>query len=301
MRDVYLNGGNDWKFGNNKSSVIYDNGHINVDVGYGDVYVYWRPSGSFTFNEANQRTGYNGIALQCSVLESVALTSKSGVTPGVAYVYAIPAFFKNSSGVAMSAEELKNDIDNMYGAKPISGTTNCYQVEGCTDYYRYAGDFYYNNDQKGTYGYPTSFYVVNTTAHTKQNSGFKTKKGTYLFVIGEGPTEIWLGTYCSVNAIIYTPHKSSKVYFGHESALGTSETNPGDSATDTVVGGSLVTGQIVMDWGSNNGSGWYIDSEFKLVEANATLLSKKLYEGVSTFNVENDSETTRTWEFTNFE
>ena len=285
-------------FGNNEyGSRRYE--HMQIDTTYGDVRVYIRPTNTIKYNQ-NNYTAQNAMAIQYSVFETKDYKVKNGMAnadTGVAYMIFIPTFYKLMGAQWQeldSPELLASHVDDMVSAKQ-SATDSSIYVGASGTQYRYAS----------TEAERLKLYLTNytTVIQDQEHSGFFCQDNSVMFIMCEGPMQIWCGLATNLQGVVYTPHKDSVVYLGNSLAEMT-----GGTSNDSMSGGSIVTGNIVMDYSVNEGP-WANNTIYRPLHPDdmtadeyKNYLADKLLQGLGQIQTEADSSssTTREWHFSAF-
>ena len=285
-------------FGNNKyGSRRYE--HMQIDTTYGDVRIYIRPTNTIKYNQSSY-TAQNAMAIQYSVFETKDYKVKNGMAnadTGVAYMIFIPTFYKWTGAQWQeldSPELLASHVDDMVSAKQ-SATDSSIYVGASGTQYRYAS----NEAER------TKLYLTNYTAaiQDQEHAGFFCQDNSVMFIMCEGPLQIWCGLATNLQGVVYTPHKDSLVYLGNSGAEMT-----GGSSNDSMSGGSIVTGNIVMDYSVNEGP-WANNTVYRPLHPDdmtadeyKNYLADKLLQGLGQVQTSGDSSssTTREWHFSAF-
>lgn len=285
-------------FGNNKyGSRRYE--HMQIDTTYGDVRIYIRPTNTIKYNQSSY-TAQNAMAIQYSVFETKDYKVKNGMAnadTGVAYMTFIPTFYKWTGAQWQeldSPELLASHVDDMVSAKQ-SATDSSIYVGASGTQYRYAS----NEAER------TKLYLTNYTAaiQDQEHAGFFCQDNSVMFIMSEGPLQIWCGLATNLQGVVYTPHKDSLVYLGNSGAEMT-----GGTSNDSMSGGSIVTGNIVMDYSVNEGP-WANNTVYRPLHPDdmtadeyKNYLADKLLQGLGQVQTSGDSSssTTREWHFSAF-
>lgn len=285
-------------FGNNSlGSRRYE--HMQIDTTYGDVRIYIRPTNTIKYNQ-NSYTAQNAMAIQYSVFETKDYKVKNGMAnadTGVAYMIFIPTFYKWTGAQWQeldSPELLASHVDDMVSAKQ-SATDSSIYVGASGTQYRYAS----------TEAERLKLYLTNYTAaiQDQEHAGFFCQDNSVMFIMCEGPMQIWCGLATNLQGVVYTPHKDSVVYLGNSLAEMT-----GGTSNDSMSGGSIVTGNIVMDYSVNEGP-WANNTIYRPLHPDdmtadeyKNYLADKLLQGLGQIQTEADSSssTTREWHFSAF-
>lgn len=288
-------------FGNNKlTSRRYE--HMQIDTTYGDVRIYIRPTNTIKYNQSSY-TAQNAMAIQYSVFETKDYKVKNGMAnadTGVAYMIFIPTFYKWTGAQWQeldSPELLASHVDDMVSAKLTSEEISGKEVFSSNSGTKYA--------YASTEAERLKLYLTNYTAaiQDQEHAGFFCQDNSVMFIMCEGPMQIWCGLATNLQGVVYTPHKDSVVYLGNSLAEMT-----GGTSNDSMSGGSIVTGNIVMDYSVNEGP-WANNTIYRPLHPDdmtadeyKNYLADKLLQGLGQIQTEADSSssTTREWHFSAF-
>lgn len=288
-------------FGNNSlGSRRYE--HMQIDTTYGDVRIYIRPTNTIKYNQ-NSYTAQNAMAIQYSVFETKDYKVKNGMAnadTGVAYMIFIPTFYKWTGAQWQeldSPELLASHVDDMVSAKLTSEEISGKEVFSSNSGTKYA--------YASTEAERLKLYLTNYTAaiQDQEHAGFFCQDNSVMFIMCEGPMQIWCGLATNLQGVVYTPHKDSVVYLGNSLAEMT-----GGTSNDSMSGGSIVTGNIVMDYSVNEGP-WANNTMYRPLHPDdmtadeyKNYLADKLLQGLGQIQTEADSSssTTREWHFSAF-
>ena len=288
-------------FGNNKfSSRRYE--HMQIDTTYGDVRIYIRPTNTIKYNQSSY-TAQNAMAIQYSVFETKDYKVKNGMAnadTGVAYMIFIPTFYKLTGAQWQeldSPELLASHVDDMATARLTSEEISGKEVFSSNSGTKYA--------YASTEAERLKLYLTNYTAaiQDQEHAGFFCQDNSVMFIMCEGPMQVWCGLATNLQGVVYTPHKDSVVYLGNSGAEMT-----GGTSNDSMSGGSIVTGNIVMDYSVNEGP-WANNTMYRPLHPDdmtadeyKNYLADKLLQGLGQVQTSGDSSssTTREWHFSAF-